>query len=293
MARRLDLSSLAEAESVQPVTRPARAAGRLVVVPPARVAPNLINPRTNFGDPEELAALGHSLRRKQLQAIRCVSKGAYIRLFPEHEEQLKEHVDVVIVNGERRYRAALTVDLDGIEAVIDDDLAESRQAFLDAVMAENIDRQNFDPIEEATGINLLVAEFGSADAVAAHYGRHKSWVSQRRSLLKLTPELQDRVRTGALPIRRARELAALPADQQLAALDELDTPVEPRQDDQPHHKPAPVGSKAKPANKKPKKSEPAIPWDSPAAVADILVANMTKWNLEALMRLLSADLSTK
>lgn len=294
MAKRLDLSTLAESETPELTKRPPRAVGRLAAVPPSRVAPNHVNPRKNFGSPEDLADLGRSLSRKQLQAIRCVSRGAYERLFPEHAEDLGHGVDVVVVNGERRYRAALAANLELIEAVIDDDLAESRQAFIDAVVTENVDRQNFDPIEEANAIDMLVIEFGSADAVAAHYGRSKGWVSQRRSLLRLTAEVQDLVRIGTIPIRRARELSLLPADDQLSAWEQETTPPDPAAPPETSAKaeaePAP-SRRTTSTKQKVRSTEPADvpPWDSPGDVADLLIEKMTKVDLQVLLRFLTQE----
>lgn len=73
------------------------------------------------------------------------------------------------------------------------------------------DRRNLDPIEEARAVEEMVTECGSAARAAERFRRHESWVSQRRALLRLTPALQDRVRSGELPVRIARSIAALPA----------------------------------------------------------------------------------
>lgn len=216
-SKRLDLSTLADATPATPspntVLRPD---GRHTRVPLTRISPNRVNPRTDFGTPKLLADFGRSLGRRQLQPVLCVSKRAYLQLYPEHAEQLDHdgRVDVVLVNGERRYRGALAAGLQYLDAVIDDTLAESRQAFMDAVYTENKDRENFNPIEEAHAIDALVAEFGSTNAVAEHYDRSKTWVVQRRNLLKLTDELQALTISGEIPVRVARELATLgPGDQ--------------------------------------------------------------------------------
>ena len=55
-------------------------------------------------------------------------------------------------------------------------------------------------------------------------------MSQRRSLLKLAPELQTALRRGELAIREARSLARVPLEQQVvrwrAALDKKEKPGE-------------------------------------------------------------------
>jgi ParB family chromosome partitioning protein len=287
---KVDLSSLVDEAEPTHSRAKVRAAGRLAAVPLKRIRPNDVNPRKNFGGAEELVVLGQSIGRKQLQAIRAVTRSAYVELFPEYDDQVPADIDVVIVNGERRFRAAGVANLETLEVVIDDELADSRKAFLDAVITENVDRQNFDPIEEAQGIELLCAEFGSADAVASHYGRHKSWVSQRRSLLKLSPEVQDLVRVGTIPIRRARELASLPHDEQLTAWEE---PAQVQKPPAAKEKSAAPRESAAVKPPKPKASAPtgeAIDWDSASAVADLLIGKLDRFRLEAVVRFLKVEL---
>jgi ParB family chromosome partitioning protein len=219
--RRVALSSLATA----PVeTVPGRSAAILERLDPARIAPTPLNKRTNFGTPEELAELGESIRRRQLQPVVVVSCEHYLALYPEHEEQIRKHeeqngpANYVLVNGERRWRAARQVELPLLEAMIREEIADSRAGLLEAVIAENIDRLNLDPIEEANSVEELVAECGSAAAAAKQLRRTEGWVSQRRALLKLTPEIQARVQTGKVPVRIARSIASTSPDGQEAAL---------------------------------------------------------------------------
>jgi ParB family chromosome partitioning protein len=219
--RRVALSSLA-AGPVEAV--PGRSAAILERLDPARIAPTPLNKRTNFGTPEELAELGESIRRRQLQPVVVVSCERYLALYPEHEEQIREHeeqngpADYVLVNGERRWRAARQVELPRLEAMIREEIADSRAGLLEAVIAENIDRLNLDPIEEAHSVEELVTECGSAAAAAKQLRRTEGWVSQRRALLKLTPEIQARVQAGEVPVRIARSIASTPPDGQEAKL---------------------------------------------------------------------------
>ncbi|MFG3001888.1 ParB/RepB/Spo0J family partition protein [Streptomyces sp. NPDC048340] len=189
-----------------------RADGRLVRVPLGRIAVNQVNPRTNFGTTQELEELGKSLKRRQIQALPVVTRQAYLKLWPEHEAHVGT-LDVVIVSGERRYRAATTVGLPALDCVINDDVAKDRQSFMDAVVSENIDRENFDPIEEALAVEALVTVFGTGRAVAQHYERVDGWVSQRRVLLELAPAVQDLVRSRAMALEPARRLGKLTRDQ--------------------------------------------------------------------------------
>ncbi|MFJ1782472.1 ParB N-terminal domain-containing protein [Streptomyces anulatus] len=197
-----------------------RADGRLLRVPLGRISPNLVNPRTDFGTKEQLQDFGRSLKRRQIQAVPVVTRKAYLDLWPDHKDEIG-NVDVVIVSGERRYRAATEVSLPALECVINDGYAESRKTFLDAVVSENIDRQNFDAIEEANAVEVLVEAFGTARSVAEHYERADGWVSQRRVLLRLAPEVQELVRRQRMPLEPARKLGKLVKDHQWDAAAQL------------------------------------------------------------------------
>lgn len=202
------------------VVSPEEAAGRTSAVArlrPDQVAPTPLNSRSNFGTTEELGELGESMRVRQLQPVVVVSRGDYLRLWPEHQDQVPDSARYVLVNGERRWRAAAQAGLPTLEALVRPDLAGSRPAFLDAIFTENLDRRNLDPIEEARAVEEMVTECGSAVKAAEQFRRHESWVSQRRALLRLSPGLQDRVRSGDLPVRIARSIAGLPVGDQEAA----------------------------------------------------------------------------
>ena len=99
--------------------------------------------------------------------------------------------------------------------MVKDELAQDRATLLTAIIAENVDRCGFDVIEEAKAVESLVEEYGNADAAAEHLRKSKTWVSHRRALLKLTPDLQEATRRGDLAIREARSLARVPLEQQV------------------------------------------------------------------------------
>ncbi|MFJ4329092.1 ParB/RepB/Spo0J family partition protein [Streptomyces tricolor] len=190
-----------------------RADGRLLRVPLGRLAPNLVNPRTDFGTEAELIDLGKSLRRRQIQACPAVSRSAYLKLWPDHAKQIGD-VDYVLVTGERRYRGAAAAGNPTLNCVVDDGVAKDRKTFMEAVVSENVDRQNFNPIEEAYAVQSLVAEFGSNRAVAQHFERVDGWVTQRILLTHLAPEVQELVRKKAMPLDAARTLGKLARDNQ-------------------------------------------------------------------------------
>ena len=325
MGRRVALSALAAAP-VEDV--PGHSAATLVRLSPAKIAPTPLNKRTNFGTPEELAELGESIRRRQLQPVVVLSRACYLGQYPEHEDRIGS-ADYVLVNGERRWRAARQAQLRGLDAIIREEIADSRADLLDAVIAENIDRMNLDPVEEANSVEALVAECGSAAAAAKQLHRTEGWVSQRRALLKLTPEIQARVQAGEVAVRIARSIASVPPDDQEAALRKAQArqagqragrrraPDDPgRQtsgpDPVPPVGPDPVPPPAGPAPpphqppgftavKNPGEEDaPAdhdaanaaaagevIPWDSPAALAELIRSKLPAEDLAELVSLLA------
>ncbi|MDA5284622.1 ParB/RepB/Spo0J family partition protein [Streptomyces sp. Isolate_45] len=197
-----------------------RADGRLLRVPLNRLAPNRVNPRTDFGTADELLDLGKSLRRRQIQACPAVSRSAYLKLWPDHAEHLGD-VDYVLVTGERRYRGASAADSPTLTCVVDDGAAKDRRTFMEAVVSENVDRANFNTIEEAYAVQALVAEFGSNRAVAQHFERADGWVTQRILLTYLAPDVQDLVKAKSMPLDAARSLGKLARDKSWNSAEQL------------------------------------------------------------------------
>lgn len=144
-----------------------------------------------------------------------MSRSAYLRLYPEDSSVVETRW--VVVNGCRRLAAARKYGRTDLDIVVKDDVARDRVTLLTAAISESVDRVGFDVIEEAKAVEQLVAECGSGDAAAARLRKTKGWVSQRRALLKLAPELQVALPAGDLALRVARSLAQVPLEQQVAA----------------------------------------------------------------------------
>lgn len=213
--KRVSLASLAanKVESVPGASRP-----DLIHVHPDTVAPTPLNPRRAF-DESELAELGEDMRGGQLQPCVAVAKAAYVKLYPEHADRLPEGCRYVMAAGERRWRAALKVGLDSLDVMLRHDLTESRIRFLAAVLSENVQRANFNPIEEADGLRaMLDLHDGNQAAAARAMGKSKAWFNQRIGLLRLSDEMVQLVLEGKLTaFRDMRRYASLPADEQYAA----------------------------------------------------------------------------
>lgn len=166
------------------------------------------NPREYLGDLTDLA----SIADMQLQPAVVVTATAYQALYPADKITTR----YVVINGCRRLAAAHKYGRHDLDIVVNDAIARDRITLISAAITENVDRQDFDVIEEARAVEALVAECGSADLAGERLHRTKGWVSQRRALLKLAPELQTALRRGELAIREARSLAQVPLEQQVA-----------------------------------------------------------------------------
>jgi ParB family chromosome partitioning protein len=151
----------------------------------AEVSPTPLNPRRNFGTDEDLTRFGEELRQAQLAACVAVTRDAYLTLWPDHEERIGP-VRHVLVNGERRYRSGVHVGLEALDFVVRDDLASSREEFINHLLKENLDREDFDVIERARGVQQLVdicaekSERGARSRAAEQLGKDRSCRTGRR-----------------------------------------------------------------------------------------------------------------
>jgi ParB family chromosome partitioning protein len=183
------------------------AAGRTVAL--AELTANPRNPREELGDLSDL----ESITDIQLQPAVVVTREAYCKLYPDDAITSR----YVVVNGCRRLAAAHKYGCNDLAIIVNDAIARDRITLISASISENVDRKDFDVIEEARAVEALVAECeGRGDLAAARLHRTPAWVSQRRALLKLAPEIQAALRRGELAVREARNLARVPMAEQVA-----------------------------------------------------------------------------
>ena len=211
--KRTDLASLTAAVGEHSPVEQAAPAPR--TAPVSELTANPRNPREDVGDLSALASIADI----QLQPVTVVTRAAYLALYPDDMIETR----YVVINGCRRLAAAHEYGRTELDISVNDAVARDRTTLISAAIAENVDRQDFDVIEEAQAVQMLVEECGRANIAAERLKRTKGWVSQRQALLKLAPELQASLRRGELAIRDARSLARVPLEEQVlrwqAALD--------------------------------------------------------------------------
>ncbi|MEP7119223.1 MAG: ParB/RepB/Spo0J family partition protein [Acidobacteriota bacterium] len=118
-----------------------------------------------------------------------------------------------IIAGERRWRASQRAGLATVPVVVKDTSAVSRAQLLEWALVENLQREDLNPIEEATAYQRLVQDFNlTHDEIAARVGKDRSSVANTIRLLKLSPEVRADVSSNALSMGHARALVALPSD---------------------------------------------------------------------------------
>ncbi len=166
----------------------------------SEIEPNRDQPRKNFSD-EAIAALADSIREHgMLQPIlvRPISSGGY-----------------QIVAGERRWRAARMLGLDEVPVNIRElsDLETMQIAII-----ENLQRENLNPVEEASGYNELIEKFGmTQDKVAKMVGRSRSAVANSVRLLSLPERVLKMLENGDISAGHARALLGFDNEEILIA----------------------------------------------------------------------------
>jgi len=120
-----------------------------------------------------------------------------------------------IIAGERRWRATQIVGLDSIPAIIK---PVSDEAAIAMSLIENIQRENLNPIEEATALKRLQDEFElTQQEVANAVGKSRATVTNLMRLIGLTLDVRRMLEHGDLEMGHARALLSLPDIQQSEA----------------------------------------------------------------------------
>jgi ParB family chromosome partitioning protein len=168
-------------------------------VPIEFVRANPRNPRKLFSD-AELTELTDSIRERGIiQPIVVRNRGA------DHFE---------IIAGERRWRAAQRAGLHEVPIVV---LDVSDGEALELAIIENVQRTDLNPLEEATGYQVLAAEFNhSQDDIAKIVGKSRSHVANTLRLLKLPETVKAFINAGKLSAGHARALINQPDPEAVA-----------------------------------------------------------------------------
>jgi len=127
-----------------------------------------------------------------------------------------------IIAGERRWRAARQAGLLRVPVVVREVAKGQERSLLEMALIENIQREDLNPIDEATAYRRLSVEFQlTQEDIADAVGKDRSSVANYLRLLKLPDDVRADVAAGTLSMGHARALLGLTdeADQRRTARD--------------------------------------------------------------------------
>ena len=204
LGRGLDALLGANAAAPQPAGAPAAAGDVLRQLPVEQISRGRYQPRLDLRE-EGLRELADSIRAQG------VVQPVVVRPLGEDRYEL--------IAGERRWRAAQLAGLREVPAVIRE--VPDRAAIAMALI-ENIQREDLNPLEEASALRRLISEFDLTHQEAAEaVGRSRATISNLLRLLELTEDVQHLVRERKLDMGHARALLPLPPSLQREAAQQV------------------------------------------------------------------------
>ncbi len=173
-------------------------------LPVGSIRPGKYQPRTRM-DQQALAELAASIRAQGLiqpLLVRPVGGGNY-----------------ELIAGERRWRGAQLAGLTEVPVLVRD---VPDNAAIAMALIENIQREDLNPIEEASGLLRLIEEFRMTHEQAADaVGRSRSATTNLLRLLKLAKPVQAMLMQGSIEMGHARALLGLDGARQVEAANRI------------------------------------------------------------------------
>ncbi len=143
----------------------------------------------------------------------------------EFAESIKEHgiIQPIIVKksikgyeliaGERRTRASKIAGKKTIPAIVRDMTDEE---MMEIALIENIQRENLNPIEEASAFQRIIETTKmTQEEVAKKFGKSRSYITNILGILNLPEKVKTKVQDGSLSMGHARVLSKLSDETQI------------------------------------------------------------------------------
>lgn len=147
--------------------------------------------------------------RGKIQAHEISDLADSIRQFGILEPLVVAHTPAgyQIIAGERRWRAAKSINLKEVPVVIKE---TTPRGMLEMALVENVQRVNLSPIERAQAFQQLMRDFGYAvEEVGKKIGKSHAYVSNSLRLLKLPDAVKDGLVGGQISEGHARALLGI------------------------------------------------------------------------------------
>ena len=169
------------------------------------IEPDRNQPRKSF-DEGALQALADSIAAHGVLQPLVVRSAAR----PEDDAETKELLKgkYRIISGERRWRASKMAGLTEVPVVVKD---VSDEQAMELALVENLQREDLDPVEEATGIRELMTRCGLTQEQAAQkLGKSRSALANSLRLLNLPENVLELLKSGFINIGHAKVILSLP-----------------------------------------------------------------------------------
>ena len=161
-------------------------------IPLEFIRPGKYQPRSSFTE-DSITELAASVK------TRGVIQPIVVRPLAENSFE--------IIAGERRWRAAQQAGLEKIPTMV---VAVTDESALAMSLVENIQREDLNPLEEATALQRLVDEFQlTHEEIAEAVGRSRSSVTNTMRLTYLAGPVAEMLARGEIDMGHARALLTL------------------------------------------------------------------------------------
>lgn len=159
------------------------------------ISPNPLNPRKRF-DEEKLEELAESIKQVGILQPLIVAE--------DDAEPGKYH----LIAGERRLKAAKMAGLDDVPVIYRHELFTNASTQAIAMLIENLQREDLDPIEEAQAFKTLTQDHSWKQVdLAEKLGISQSHIANRIRLLVLPESVQEGISQGTVTATVGKELA--------------------------------------------------------------------------------------
>lgn len=191
---------------------------QIQLIPIESIEPSPMNPRKTFSE-DALRELSESISEQGLLQPITVRPSDY-EGHVEDDQLISIPIKYEIVCGERRYRACKMVGMATIPCIVRN--MSDDEAF-DAMITENLQRNDVDPIEEAEAFRILQQRGQTVEELSLRFGKSEKYVRDRMRLVALIDTLQKALSIGQIPMKGAYLLSRLSEeDQQEFFEDQLD-----------------------------------------------------------------------
>ena len=160
-------------------------------IPMNLIKANKEQPRKNF-DSEKIFELGQSIKEH----------GVIQPIILNKEDNI-----YIVVAGERRFRAAKSIGLVDIPAII---MNVTDKEVLEISLIENIQREDLNPIEEAIAYKKLLIDFSlTQEEISKKVSKSRTAITNTMRLLNLDEKVQDYIMDGVISEGHGRAILGI------------------------------------------------------------------------------------